>query len=52
MAAGGRYLFQPVHQALLAVAASGRLGNVSHAQVAAAHGYHGPWRVYTSLRDS
>ena len=34
-------LFQPVHQALLSVIASGKIGDVSHAQVAAAHGYHG-----------
>lgn len=36
-----QYLFQPMHQALLTVAASGKLGRVTHAQVAAAHGYHG-----------
>ena len=36
-----QYLFQPIHQARLAVLASGRLGTVSHAQVSAAHGYHG-----------
>lgn len=36
-----QYLFQPLHAARLAVAASGRLGRVSQAQVSAAHGYHG-----------
>ena len=30
-----QYLFQPVHQALLSVATSGKLGRVTHAQVAA-----------------
>lgn len=36
-----QYTFQPMHAARLAVIASGRLGAVSHAQVSAAHGYHG-----------
>ena len=36
-----QYLFQPIHQARLAVIASGKLGTVSHAQVSAAHGFHG-----------
>eukprot|EP01043_Picozoa_sp_COSAG02_P057573 COSAG02_NODE_7013_length_3227_cov_16.960038_1_plen_358_part_00 len=36
-----QYLFQPIHQARLSLLASGRLGDVSHAQVSAAHGYHG-----------
>ena len=36
-----QYLFQPIHQARLSLLASGRLGSVSHAQVSAAHGYHG-----------
>ena len=36
-----QYIFQPVHAARLAVAASGLLGPISQAQVSAAHGYHG-----------
>ncbi|MBW4084413.1 Gfo/Idh/MocA family protein [Paenibacillus sp. S150] len=36
-----QYLFQPMHAARMAFAASGRLGTVSQAQVSAAHGYHG-----------
>ena len=36
-----QYLFQPIHQARLGLLASGRLGPISHAQVSAAHGYHG-----------
>ncbi|AIQ67152.1 Gfo/Idh/MocA family protein [Paenibacillus graminis] len=34
-------MFQPMHAARIALAASGRLGTVSQAQVSAAHGYHG-----------
>jgi hypothetical protein len=47
VAAGARvqvaeqYLFHPWHAARLAVARSGRLGRVTHAQVSIAHGYHG-----------
>jgi predicted dehydrogenase len=47
LAASGRiqvaeqYQFQPLHAARLAVAASGRLGQISQARVSAAHGYHG-----------
>jgi Oxidoreductase family, NAD-binding Rossmann fold len=36
-----QYLFQPMHEARLAVVASGLLGNVSQAQVSISHGYHG-----------
>lgn len=36
-----QYQFQPLHAARLAVAASGRLGTISQAQVSVAHGYHG-----------
>ncbi|MNO30918.1 Oxidoreductase family, NAD-binding Rossmann fold [compost metagenome] len=36
-----QYMFQPMHAATIALAASGRLGTVSQAQVSAAHGYHG-----------
>ncbi|KAI7263086.1 hypothetical protein KC345_g9238 [Hortaea werneckii] len=36
-----QYLFQPMMAARIKLAASGRLGNVSQAQVSAAHGYHG-----------
>jgi predicted dehydrogenase len=36
-----QYRYQPLHAARLAVARSGRLGRVSQARVAAAHGYHG-----------
>jgi hypothetical protein len=36
-----QYHLQPMHQARLAVAASGKLGAVSQAQVSVAHGYHG-----------
>lgn len=36
-----QYAFQPLHAARLAVAASGRIGSVSQAQVSVAHGYHG-----------
>ena len=36
-----QYIFQPLHAARLAVAASGKLGTVTQAQVSAAHGYHG-----------
>ncbi|OKP81962.1 oxidoreductase [Paenibacillus helianthi] len=36
-----QYLFQPMHAARIRLAASGRLGAVSQAQVSAAHGYHG-----------
>lgn len=36
-----QYPFQPLHAARIAIAGSGKLGNVSHAYVSAAHGYHG-----------
>lgn len=36
-----QYLFQPMHAARIAVARSGRLGEISQAQVSVAHGYHG-----------
>ena len=36
-----QYIFQPMHAARLAVARSGRLGEVTQAQVSACHGYHG-----------
>ncbi|MFL0557815.1 Gfo/Idh/MocA family protein [Paenibacillus barengoltzii] len=36
-----QFLFQPMHAARLAVARSGLLGEVSHVQVSAGHGYHG-----------
>ncbi|WP_379154384.1 Gfo/Idh/MocA family protein [Paenibacillus sp. sgz5001063] len=36
-----QYLFQPMHAARIRLAASGRLGTISQAQVSAAHGYHG-----------
>lgn len=36
-----QYVFQPMHAARIAIAASGRLGAISQAQVSAAHGYHG-----------
>lgn len=36
-----QYAFQPMHAARLALARSGRLGNISHVQVSAAHDYHG-----------
>jgi predicted dehydrogenase len=36
-----QYRFQPLHAARLAIAASGRLGTLSQAQVSVAHGYHG-----------
>ncbi|MDQ0193944.1 Gfo/Idh/MocA family protein [Paenibacillus wynnii] len=36
-----QYLFQPMHAARIALARSGRLGEISQAQVSAAHGYHG-----------
>ena len=36
-----QYRFQPLHAARLSVARSGLLGNVTQAQVSAAHGYHG-----------
>lgn len=47
VAAGARiqvaeqYCYHPWHAARIAVARSGRLGRVSHAQVSVAHGYHG-----------
>ncbi|SFJ70244.1 Oxidoreductase family, NAD-binding Rossmann fold [Paenibacillus sp. UNC496MF] len=34
-------LFQPMHAARIALARSGKLGDVSQAQVSVAHGYHG-----------
>ncbi len=36
-----QYQFQPLHAARLTLAASGRLGTVSEAQLSVAHGYHG-----------
>ncbi len=36
-----QYRFQPLHAARLAIAASGRIGTISQAQVSVAHGYHG-----------
>lgn len=36
-----QYLFQPMHAARIAVARSGKLGEITQAQVSAAHGYHG-----------
>ena len=36
-----QYMYQPLHAARLAVIADGRIGPVSSARVAAAHGYHG-----------
>lgn len=36
-----QYLFQPMHAARIAVARSGKLGQVSHVQLSAAHAYHG-----------
>lgn len=36
-----QYQFQPLHAARLAIAASGRLGTITQAQVSTAHGYHG-----------
>ncbi|HEY3330686.1 MAG TPA: Gfo/Idh/MocA family oxidoreductase [Capsulimonadaceae bacterium] len=36
-----QYPFQPLHAARIALAASGKLGTISHAYVSAAHGYHG-----------
>lgn len=36
-----QFLFQPMHAARLAVVRSGLLGEVSHVQVSAGHGYHG-----------
>lgn len=36
-----QYLFQPMHAARISLARSGRLGEISQAQVSAAHGYHG-----------
>ncbi|MEK4062748.1 MULTISPECIES: Gfo/Idh/MocA family protein [unclassified Paenibacillus] len=36
-----QYLFQPMHAARIKLAASGRLGTISQAQVSAAHRYHG-----------
>jgi predicted dehydrogenase len=36
-----QYAFQPMHAARLAIAHSGRLGEVTQAQVSIAHGYHG-----------
>jgi len=39
--AAEQYHLQPMHRARLAVAAGGKLGTVSQAQVSVAHGYHG-----------
>ena len=36
-----QYPFQPLHAARLSVAAGGKIGAIRHAQVSAAHGYHG-----------
>lgn len=36
-----QYLFQPLHVARLELVKSGKLGNISQAQVSVAHGYHG-----------
>ncbi|TVY11694.1 Gfo/Idh/MocA family protein [Paenibacillus cremeus] len=36
-----QYPLQPRHQAILAIIRSGLLGEISHAQVSVAHGYHG-----------
>ncbi|WP_169087181.1 Gfo/Idh/MocA family oxidoreductase [Paenibacillus sp. PL91] len=36
-----QYLFQPMHAARIQIARSGKLGEVKHAQVSAAHDYHG-----------
>ncbi|MEC0227676.1 Gfo/Idh/MocA family protein [Paenibacillus alba] len=36
-----QYLYQPMHAARIAFARSGKLGDISHVQVSAAHGYHG-----------
>lgn len=36
-----QYLYQPMHAARIALARSGKLGEVYHAQVSAAHDYHG-----------
>jgi predicted dehydrogenase len=48
-----QYQFQPLHAARLAIAASGRLGTVSQAQMSVAHGYHGIdlMRRYLALDD-
>ncbi|WP_028609351.1 Gfo/Idh/MocA family oxidoreductase [Paenibacillus harenae] len=36
-----QYLYQPMHAARIQLARSGKLGDVSHVQVSAAHDYHG-----------
>ena len=36
-----QYPFQPLHAARLALARSGKLGEISQAQISVAHGYHG-----------
>ncbi len=36
-----QYAFQPLHAARIALARSGKLGQISQAQVSVAHGYHG-----------
>ena len=36
-----QYIFQPEQAARLSVAASGKLGPVTHAQISVGHGYHG-----------
>ena len=36
-----QYHLQPLHAARIAIARSGLLGNISQAQISAAHGYHG-----------
>jgi len=46
-----QYQFQPIHAARIAIARSGRLGNVSHVQVSAAHGYHGIDLIRRCLAD-
>jgi predicted dehydrogenase len=47
-----QYQFQPLHAARLAIAASGRLGRVSQAQVSTAHGYHGIDLIRRFLGDA
>ncbi len=36
-----QYLFQPLHAARIALVRSGKLGDISHVQMSAAHDYHG-----------
>ncbi|HEY4384684.1 MAG TPA: Gfo/Idh/MocA family oxidoreductase [Ktedonobacteraceae bacterium] len=44
-----QYHLQPLHAARLAIIQSGKLGTVTHAQVSAAHGYHGISLIRRSL---